>query len=309
MSNDQRAERTIVVGHDGSERGDDALALGALLARTVGARVVVAGVYRRDEHHYPGGAALEDEIRTMMLDSLADVSADDLGVPAELRVVPAKSPAHGLHELADAVGAELIVVGSTHRGAIGRVVPGSAGERLLQEAPCAVAIAPHSFAKRHEAHLGVVGVGYDRTIASEDAVRIGARIASAAGATLRLISVADARMGVYGEATVYTDWYRGARERTQSAVDAACDALADEVRAEAVVLEGNASEELVAASNGGLDLLVLGSRAYGPLGRALAGSVSIHVAREAGCPVLIVPRTVAERDLAVRPEPEVEQVP
>ena len=39
-----------------------------------------------------------------------------------------------------------------------------------------------------------------------------------------------------------------------------------------------------------LDLLVLGSRGYGPVRRVLLGSVSRQLVRAAACPVLVVPR-------------------
>lgn len=39
-----------------------------------------------------------------------------------------------------------------------------------------------------------------------------------------------------------------------------------------------------------VDLLVLGSRGYGPLTRVLLGSVSRRAAQDAPCPVLVVPR-------------------
>ena len=51
----------------------------------------------------------------------------------------AGSPARGLHELAleqGKTGAPVLVVGSTHRGPIGRVVLGSVGELLCSGAPC-----------------------------------------------------------------------------------------------------------------------------------------------------------------------------
>ena len=47
-----------------------------------------------------------------------------------------------------------------------------------------------------------------------------------------------------------------------------------------------------------VDLLFVGSRGYGPAGRALLGKVS-EVVREAGCPVVVVPRSpVAARHAA-----------
>ena len=39
-----------------------------------------------------------------------------------------------------------------------------------------------------------------------------------------------------------------------------------------------------------LDLLVVGSRAYGPSGRLLSGSTSLRLARRVACPLLVVPR-------------------
>jgi nucleotide-binding universal stress UspA family protein len=41
----------------------------------------------------------------------------------------------------------------------------------------------------------------------------------------------------------------------------------------------------------GLDLLVLGSRGFGPLRRVLVGSVSGELVRQAPCLLLVVPRS------------------
>ena len=43
----------------------------------------------------------------------------------------ARSAAQGLHELAESAQADALIVGSSHRGAIGRVLAGSVAERLL----------------------------------------------------------------------------------------------------------------------------------------------------------------------------------
>jgi nucleotide-binding universal stress UspA family protein len=55
------------------------------------------------------------------------------------------------------------------------------------------------------------------------------------------------------------------------------------------VTEGDPAEELATMAEQ-LDLLVLGSRAYGPAGRLLSGSTSTQLARRAPCPLLVVPR-------------------
>ena len=55
------------------------------------------------------------------------------------------------------------------------------------------------------------------------------------------------------------------------------------------VVIGIAGEEL-AAFGAGVDLLVVGSRGYGPLKRLILGSTSEHLASHARSPVLVLPR-------------------
>jgi nucleotide-binding universal stress UspA family protein len=59
---------------------------------------------------------------------------------------------------------------------------------------------------------------------------------------------------------------------------------------------------MLASSSGDLDLLVVGSRAHGPVRRVLLGSTSTRMFREASCAVLVVPRsasTQSQNDAAV----------
>jgi nucleotide-binding universal stress UspA family protein len=53
---------------------------------------------------------------------------------------------------------------------------------------------------------------------------------------------------------------------------------------------GDAATELVERSRE-LDLLVVGSRGYGPVRHALLGSVTSKLMQAAACPVLVVPRS------------------
>ena len=81
------------------------------------------------------------------------------------------------------------MVGSSHRGAVGRVVPGSVGESLLSGAPCAVAIAPRGFTAEDLGSRGVIGVGIDHSHESRLALREAVRLAELLGLRLRLITV------------------------------------------------------------------------------------------------------------------------
>ena len=59
------------------------------------------------------------------------------------------------------------------------------------------------------------------------------------------------------------------------------------------MIVGDPVREL-AAQSGSADLMVVGSRGYGPLRAVLLGSVSGRLVREAACPVIVVPRGVEE---------------
>jgi nucleotide-binding universal stress UspA family protein len=82
-------------------------------------------------------------------------------------------------------------------------------------------------------------------------------------------------------------------------------AALDGVPADTDTFVGDPADVLISVSEH-LDLLVLGSRAYGPLRAVLLGSVSRRVLRGAHCPVIVLPRGVRaslEAILATAPRP------
>jgi nucleotide-binding universal stress UspA family protein len=60
------------------------------------------------------------------------------------------------------------------------------------------------------------------------------------------------------------------------------------------VLDGDPASALASASSD-LELLVCGSRGYGPIRTLLLGGTSHALVRRAGCPVLVVPRGTEDR--------------
>ena len=69
-------------------------------------------------------------------------------VEADLRWYGSPSVGRGLHELAELIGADLLVIGSSRRGLLGRVLIGDDTRAALNGAPCAVAIAPAGYSRR-----------------------------------------------------------------------------------------------------------------------------------------------------------------
>lgn len=304
--------RTIVVGYDGSDHGDDALALGRLLSGILGAELVVACAYP-DDPLGESAAAVEmaqgmraDAERTLekargWLAGAGAVAGDGA---VSLRAVAGASPSHVLHDLAEQLRADAIVVGPTHHGRALRLLTGSTPEAVLDHAPCPVAVAPDGF---RDAKVGAprqVAVAFDGSPEAGHALAVASEYARLAGARLRLVTtVNSAAVGVYPppplDVTAYEELSQLARDEAHSRLDDAISSLAAEagasagVEVEGVVLDGDTVPMLVADSEAE-DLLFTGSRAQGPFRRVLLGSVSTHLLRDAACPVVIVPRGSGE---------------
>ena len=60
-------------------------------------------------------------------------------------------------------------------------------------------------------------------------------------------------------------------------LDDAAAPLADELQAMTLLIEGRAADAIVQAARKGIDLLFIGSSAYGALRRAIAGSTAAEV--------------------------------
>jgi nucleotide-binding universal stress UspA family protein len=289
---------SILIGVDESTRSEDAIAFGNRLADVSSAHVVVACAFPFNDAIRDGSGgsyrkALADQAEETargMRDRLDAIAPDRLLI----RIAPNPSTAHALHDLAGAEHAEIIVVGSSHTGRLGRVAPGSTGERLLHGAPCAVAIVPDGYAARTDRPIRRIGVAYDGSDEATAAVAAGVDLARALSAELEIIGVAVphtyATSGMMG-AAVYATPQDELDQYIQDGLDAVVAGLPDDVKAESVRLAGDPADQLGERSQG-LDLMLAGSRGYGPLRSVLVGGVSGRLMHTVHCPVVIVPRGV-----------------
>lgn len=287
---------TILVGVDDSERSQDAIAFARELARMTDAHVVAASAFSYDDR--PSRAAnrrfrdaLQDDAEAMLRRMAAPL--DELGPErVSLRTVASTSPARALHGLAESANAALVVVGSSRTGSLGRVLPGSTGERLLQGSPCAVAVVPLGY-RDAVRELRRVGAAVDGSDESAAAVRAAAVIARATRGELTVIAVQPDIVPVPAvpmTADAYTALVESTAQSARDALDRAV-AAAEDVHATSVLREGDPVRELEAAS-ADLDLLVTGSRGYGPVRSVLLGGVTGRLVRVAHTPVIVVPRGV-----------------
>ena len=282
--------KSIIIAVDAKERTLDALALGHLLADATGAPAVLLSVFPYHPLNDPGSADLE-EVREEARATMLELAAEEGIAAAEARVVPGNFAARELQHVSERPDAGLVVVGSSTRGPVGRLLPGGVSERLLTGAACPVAVAPRDYAGRRPQRLTCVGVGVDGSSEAREALEAAVALADAAGARLRVITAfAQQAFGAVAAAMMPGDAHHAAmREALRAAHDEAVAEAGARVEVEACFADGPADDVLVEHS-AGLDLLVVGSRGYGPLGAVLLGSTSSHLAHTATCPVLVTPR-------------------
>jgi nucleotide-binding universal stress UspA family protein len=294
--------RPVVVGYNGTDQADDALRLGAQLADLLGTELVIGTVFDYFEQD-PKTAAVDAYERALEAERARVVSQarSRLGDrKARMVQVLALSAAHGLHVVAAEVDAAIVVIGSTHRGSLGRVLPGSMAQRMLAAGPDPVAIAPRGYAKE-TGHLERIGVGFDASAESLAALPLARALAGGAHGTLVAVgAVEPLRISAPAVPTPYTggaiespEALEARRQRRGREIEDLLAGLPPGVEGEARVEVGEAAA-ILGESAGDLDLLALGSRSYGPLRRVLLGSVSARVVADAGCPVIVVPRGSVE---------------
>jgi nucleotide-binding universal stress UspA family protein len=293
---------SVIVGFDRSEQAMDALTLGRLLGSLESRDITVAHVVgtqppfvaKTHEH----AQERREKVRKVLEPALSRAADGERMQPTS---IDASSPARGLYELAaeqGKYGATVLVIGSTHRGPVGRVLVGSVGELLCSGAPCAVIVAPRGFAEQAPSALADVVVGFDGSPESRTALHIGHALAHAAGSGLRVVAVLH-------HSILHRHGSEGALEDAaalQERLDEAVSELGSDI--DTTVVEGDPVDQLAEAARGA-GILVLGGRGYGPMHHVLTGSVSAKLMRCAPSPVLVLPRSarapgVAEAGTAAR---------
>jgi nucleotide-binding universal stress UspA family protein len=282
----------LIVGVDGSERSRDALALAVQLAEP-GQRVVLAHVHPYGQlADLLSGGDYEQLVREVA-ESTLSATQETLppGTERVMQLVPNRSPAAGLHGLAAEEDAALIVVGSSHRSGLGRVLAGSVAESVLAGSPVPVAIAPRGLAGSEEG-IRIVGCGFDGSPEAHEALRWAADIARRRRARLEVLAV-HPRIAFAGVSSAGAFGYQSADETLRGTLEKqmrdAIASLGPGVDVSGRLLDGDPSTALVDASKE-VDLLALGSRGYGPVRAVLLGSVSRGLVREGACSVVVLPR-------------------
>lgn len=279
--------KNVLAGVDGRSGGRDAIALASRLTDPDG-KLTLAHVHTgelRPSHAITPGFIAEERERTHRLLEQERAAAK---VDAELVSVVSMSPGRGLHEQAEEQHADLIVVGSCSHGAFGRAMLGDDTRAALNGASCAVAVAPLGYTE-HSTAIVKVGVAYNFSTESEEALAMARKLAASFGAGVYALDV------VSFPTVAYTGLMPPAiGESIEVMLKEATSRMGKLPDAEGRAIYGLAGEEL-ASFGDEVDLLVVGSRGYGPVKRLVLGSTSDYLERHARCPLLVLPRGAADQ--------------
>jgi nucleotide-binding universal stress UspA family protein len=281
--------RSVLVGYDGGATSEDALALGLALAGHSGVVTAACSYWwqplsARVFKSRPGEMRMRADAEAVLARLSGREGESLLTVPA-----PGTSPAHALLALVEDRAYDLAVVGSTHRGSIGRVLAGTTADVLLHDGSGPVAVAPLGY-REHSRALRRIGVAFDGSDASRQALATAYALAGERGAELVVLRayapIPALAAGDVGYGFVVTE--PTTPTLAQAELDEAVGGLAGSVAVSGEILEGDPGHALAERASR-LDVLVVGSKGHGPFARATMGSVSHALMCNSPAPVLVVP--------------------
>jgi nucleotide-binding universal stress UspA family protein len=283
----------IVVGYDGSGSAEVALdwALRRAERLRAGVEVVFAADDSWDSEAYAASPAIRQHGEVVLAGAAFHADSKAPHVAVHSRLVSGR-PVEVLTTVADEVGADLLVVGSSGKDLYHRVTTGAVSVKVAASASVPVAVIPEHSAAGHRS--GVV-VGIDGSEAAAPVLARAAAEATALEAPLRVLSAWTLPPLATPEFTDDPVLYDALEQNARTAVDDAVAELRSAPDAggpavpsleTSIVLDSPATALIAAGAEA--ELLVVGSHGRRGLSRFLLGSVSHDVLIHAPCPVLVL---------------------
>ena len=211
--------------------------------------------------------------------------------------VASGNPAPRIVEMAAELGAEMIVMASHGRGALGRLIHGSVADRVGRES-----LVPVMVVRAKQLQPGPVGitrlvVPLDRSSRAEAALPVATALSRRLGTPISLVRVVDPTdlmppaVGV--DETIPFEIYDEAEKELEEEARRYLDTMAQKLREQGLpvatsVLMGPPAMSIEEATHLG-DVLVLCSHERTRVMRWLLGSVAEKLTREDESPVILVP--------------------
>jgi universal stress protein E len=279
----------ILVASDLSQRSRRALRRAMALAREFGRELPILYVADDDRP----GALIAEECRGAE-EALHEL-VEKLGAPsppsAPSVITRVGDPFRVIVDEANAVQADLIVMGAHRKRLLGDVFTGTTIERVMRLGGRPVLMVNAD----SEAPYAKVAAAVDLSEASANALRTARKLGllepSSTAAVHAFTPIAEGHMHYAGiEGELIAEHVAASAREARSAVAGflADDGLGDIAT---VIVERGAPFEVIqdAVKKMRTDLLVIGTRGYGGLKRILLGSVADQVLRGIGCDILAVP--------------------
>lgn len=252
----------IIVGIDGSDGGRDALALAVRLAAAE-TEIVIVNAFPYEVR--PSRASLggfEELLREDAGKMLAEATGSDPRY--RTAAIPDTSPGRALYSEAEREHADLIVVGSCHRGAVGRVLLGDVSRATLHGAPCPVAVAPRGYRGQDDQPVHTIGVGFNATDESRAALDFATALAQdITGELVVLTAVPSSHPAAtkFAHSFAWDENDAANRLAAEQQLTDATRSLGVTVATETVEASPSVALERLSER---VDLIVAGSRGWGP---------------------------------------------
>jgi nucleotide-binding universal stress UspA family protein len=266
----------VIVGVKDLEAGRDAVCLAQALAardrKLTLAHVQVAATKPAADSGAVGSAARRKEALGLLA-ALREESHND----AEVAWGEAPGVRQGLHEIARARNADLLVIGASRQDEIYRDLVGDAVHDVLDDPPCAVAVAPIAYYDRRVSWK-TIGIAYGDATNSDEALAVARELAADRHVKL---SAFHAVSGLHGhDPGQFEDSIDDEVANTRGRI-----AQLEGVEAHAAY--GDPAQELRRYA-GSVDLLVLGRGKHGRVGRLRGRGTARQIADDPVCPLLVV---------------------
>jgi len=282
----------LVVGYLATPGGADAVALGARLARTLGAELELCIVLPPDRVA-PARLSVGDFDNHLAEQAQkwlkeAEVPGD---VVARSHVSFADSFTDGLLKEIARLEADAIVVGGSGGGLAGPLSLGSVVNELLHSSPVPVMVAPRGTRHSDVERVREVTCAIGERQGADLLLRSAVRFSKAAGTPLRLVSLV-ALDPTYGHLRGDADAVRErALEHAEHTLEVAKEALPEAIPVTSTIVDGPTVEDAVSKldwRDG--DLIMVGSSRLSAPKRLFLGSTAAKMLRVLDIPMMVVPR-------------------
>jgi nucleotide-binding universal stress UspA family protein len=241
---------------------------------------------------FAAGVADEPDRHQAAVQAFVEPVAGDL--PVTYRLAHGSNPPRTIDGEAEAIGADLIVIGTHGKVGLERVLLGSSTGAILRKAPCPVLVVPSGAASATDGRFRQILCAIDFSPPSLAAFRFAVHLAHPAGAAVTLLHAIEQPPELHDRQIVAAFDVEAVRAGAEAAARHRLAALspgadAPDVRITPAVRERVAHQAILEeARTLHADLIVLGADDRRFVERWVFGSNTDAVLRDAQCPVLIV---------------------